>query len=280
MLEVTDLSYGYGRLPDVVKDVTFAAGPGMHLLLGPNGAGKSTLLALLAGLARRRRGTISLDGVEVGPGSPEVSADIFYLAQDTLFPLDTIRAMARLHAPFYPYFSQRLLDMGLAAFDLTGHERLRDLSDGNRHKAQVAYALALDTRVLLLDEPANALDITSKKELARLLARAMELDPERTIIVATHTVQEMRHLFDAVTILNGGRVALSASTGELAGRLAFLRDSRRCDDAIIFEPGFDGATQIVPNPGGEADTPIDYMLLYTAATSPGISETLNAMLAQ
>lgn len=264
MLTLDHLSYSYFKGRPVLTDVNASFGPGVHLLLGPNGAGKTTLLRLMAGLLRPAAGFCDLDGQGAAYHQPHFLKEMFLLTDNAELPLDTIRDMVRIHAPFYPNFSRELLDEGLSLFGMTGDERLQNLSLGDRHKANVAYALALGTRVLLLDEPANGLDITSKKALTRLIADTMARDDERCIIVATHTVQEMRNLFDSVTVLNHGEVVLNVATYIISERLSFIGDSVCRPDAFYFEPSFDGPSQVVPNTDGR-ETPIDFILLYNAA---------------
>lgn len=264
MLRVEDITYGYRQGKKALIDVSADFGEGMHLLLGPNGAGKTTLFRIIAGLLRPQKGECIYGKEATAYHSPHAIKEIFLLSDECRFPLDTINDMARLHAPFYPRFSKDFLGDALWAFGMTGDERLGELSLGNRHKAQTAYALALDTKVLMLDEPANGLDMTSKKHLATLLSRAMDADPERCIIIATHTVQELRNLFDSVTIINQGRMVLNASIAKIADRLAFIKDSTPHPDALFYEASIDGPTQIVPN-DGVVETAIDYSLLFAAA---------------
>lgn len=263
-MKIEHITFAYRKDWDALTDVSVEFGDGIHLLLGPNGAGKSTLFKVIAGLLRPQKGECILGKEATVYHSPHAVKEIFLLDDGTRFPLNTINDMARLHGAFYPRFSSEFLADALKTFGMTGNEPLADMSLGDRHKAQVAYALALGTKILLLDEPANGLDITSKKSLATLIARAAGDRPDRCIVVATHTVQEMRNLFDSVTILNHGRVVLSASAALLAERLAFIADPVCHEDALCYETSVDGPNQIVPHTG-DAETAIDYPLLFTAA---------------
>ena len=83
-----------------------------------------------------------------------------------------------MHSRFYPTFSQETFEENLHDFRLTGHENFNQLSLGLRHKSLLAYVLALGVDVLLLDEPANGLDIDSKKTLRNMLARCTGPGPK------------------------------------------------------------------------------------------------------
>lgn len=265
MLKIEDITFGYRKGQKALIDVSAEFGAGIHLLLGPNGAGKTTLFRIIAGLLTPQKGECLYGKEATLYHSPHAIKEIFLLTDDCKFPLNNINEMAKLHAPFYPNFSKDFLGDALWAFGMTGEERLSDLSLGNRHKAQVAYALALGTKVLMLDEPANGLDMTSKKKLTTLLNRAMDVDEQRCIVIATHTVQEMRNLFESVTILNHGRIVLNDSISKITERLAFINDNHPHIDALYYENSIEGPTQIVPN-DGRCETSVDFSLLFAAAT--------------
>ncbi len=246
-------------------DVCAEFAPGLHLLLGPNGAGKSTMFRIATGVLDPQDGACRLDGEVMACHDPHAVKKVFMLGDDLRFPLASMAEMADYHAPFYPNFSEEVLRANLDAFGLKMSTRLEHLSPGNRRKANVAYALALGTEVLLLDEPANGMDIASKEALAGLLVSAADTFPDRCIIISTHTVQEQRNLFDTVTILRRGRIVVSHSVPELMEALAFVNEPIRRDDALYYKEGLDGPNQIVPNVDG-LETPVDFRLLYLAAT--------------
>lgn len=261
-LRFDNLSYTYRKgNTNALEGIDACFTAGIHLLLGPNGAGKSTMLKVAAGLLVPQSGKCFLDKEVMACHSPHAVKNIFLLEDDCRFPLSTINEMVRRHAPFYVNFSREILDVALSTFGMSGDEPLAEMSLGDRHKANVAYVLAMNTPVLLLDEPANGLDMLAKQNLSKLLARFSD---DRCIIVATHTVQEMRNLFDSVTILNHGRVIVNASTDLITERLAFISDTTVKDEALGYYPTVDGPNQVVPN-DGSFDTPIDYTLLFLAA---------------
>lgn len=264
MINIDNVTFSYRRGFDAIKDVTAAFKPGIHLLLGPNGSGKTTLLNLIAGLLVPQEGYVLLDDFKTSLHKPRVIKNIFYLPEDARFPLDTINDMVRYHSVFYPHFTRETLDRNLAIFGMTGDEKLKEMSLGTMKKTNLAYALSLGTEVLLLDEPANALDIESKQRLTTMVAEAA--GENRYIFVATHTVQEMARLFDSVTILRHGELVLSATTCDLETKLAFVTDTVTRPDAIYTVSDLSGNRMILPN-DGTVESMIDFYLLYSAATS-------------
>lgn len=162
MLNLNHLSFTYKKGPEALADVTGTLKPGIHLLLGENGAGKTTLLKVMAGLLRPANGEVLLDGLSVGLRSPQVMRSLFFLPETMEVPFATFGELARYHAPMYPAFSAADFSENLAAFGLDGSERIADCSLGTRRKGLTAYALALHTPLLMMDEPANGLDINSR----------------------------------------------------------------------------------------------------------------------
>lgn len=240
--------------------VSAEIGAGIHLLIGPNGAGKTTLLQVMAALLKPQQGGCLIDGCDIALCPTERNA-AFFLAEDAVLPLATIGEMAKRHACFYPNFSEEALQANLAAFGLNGSEKLANMSLGTRKKSNVAYALALGCPLLLLDEPANGMDIESQKTLNKLVAS--NLRPEQTIVVSTHTFHSMRPLFDSVSIIRDGRLCLSETVYDLTRKWAFVCSPARVPEAVYEESDLRGFRSILPNANG-IDTEPDFELLYGA----------------
>lgn len=261
MIEFNDLVFSYSKKMSALCGVSACIGAGINLLLGPNGSGKTTLMKVACGLLQPSEGTCLIDGADISARRPSALGKVFYLADDCLFPLESVAEMAACHAVFYPDFSAEMLQANLAAFGLTGNEKFKGMSLGTRKKANVAYALALRPKVLLLDEPANGMDISSKKILARLVASC--LGEDQCMMVATHVVHDLQNLFDSVTMLRDGRVVLSERVEEVTSKYAFIVSEQLPSDAIYYERVLNGFHCIVPNDEG-LESQIDYELLYSA----------------
>lgn len=251
--------------PDAISELTCRLDPGIHLLLGENGAGKSTLLRLAAGLLRPCGGAVELDGSDVALRSPATLAATFYLDDAAELPEPSISRFAEVYAPAWPNFTFEAFDANLADFGLTGRERFESLSLGLRRKSLLALAIATRPELLLLDEPANGLDITSKQALRRMLAR--NVGPQSIVVIATHTVHDLHEMFDSVMVMHGSRLLMSRPIGELSARVAFVWSPLPPADAIYSEPRGGRYLSIVDALEAPESTEIDFTLLYGALMS-------------
>lgn len=274
MLKFDNLTYRYNKGFDALSGITASVRTGICLVLGENGAGKSTLLGLAAGNLMATSGCVDFDGGNPGARSPRTLADIFFLPDDYRSPFRTVRDMARYHAPFYAGFDAAMLNDNLAAFGLTGSERLKNLSLGMAHKSYLAFALALRPALLLLDEPANGLDIDSKKELRRMMSRCIADD--QTVLISTHTVADLEVLYDSVIVLRHGRLALAASADTIQGALAFISSPVPVEGALYLEPD-GGAFRAIVAATEPYSTAIDYELLYSAMMSDAATPIVNLL---
>lgn len=275
MIALDNVSYHYGkRGADVLSGISARIAPGVHLLLGENGAGKTTLLHLIAGLLTPCTGSCMLDDESLSARRPLTMRRVFFLSDSMEMTFATLAEAVRCHAPFYPAFNPGTLNAYLAEFGLTGDERLKDMSLGTRHKALVAYALSLGTEVLLLDEPANGLDIDSKKTLRRMIARSMTDD--RIIIVSTHTVYDLETLYDGLLLLSHGHMLIARPTWEITSRISFVSSAVPVPDAIYQETDAGLFRAIVPGAGDDGSA-INFNLLYSAMMSAGRDRILTLL---
>jgi hypothetical protein len=267
MISFNDLSYRYGKKTPALESITADIPEGIYLLLGENGAGKTTLLHLIAGLLKAiPEGACTLDGAPTALREPSVLTRTFFYSDEIPFPYRTIRQMVRHHAVFYPSFDPEMLEQNLADFEMTGNEPIDQFSLGNRKKAQLAYVLALHTDVLLLDEPANGLDITSRTKLLRMMARCVS--ENQTVIISTHTVWDFQNLFDGLLVLGHGRLLVNMPIWEIASRVRFVHSPAPVEGAIYQEPEFGRFKAIVPNTAADETTDVDFVVLYNALQSP------------
>lgn len=274
MLTFQNLSYSYHKGYSVLENVNTTVSPGISLLLGENGAGKTTLLGLAAGLLLPVRGTVEFDGNFTGARLPSTMSDIFYLSDNWQSPFKDIYTTARFHGAFYPDLDLDMLASNLDAFGLTGREKLKSLSLGMRHKTYIAYALALRPRLLLLDEPANGLDIDSKKELRRMVSRCV--DDNQTVIISTHTVADLEVLYDTLLLMHRGELLLSVSTADISEKLGFVTSPMPISDALYMETegALFHAIVKADEPDGSA---INFELLYSAIVSGKAPEIIEIL---
>ncbi|RDI48295.1 sulfate/molybdate ABC transporter ATP-binding protein [Nocardia mexicana] len=210
------------RVAERGLEVELSVGPGEVLaVLGPNGAGKSTLLEAVAGLVRPDDGWIRLDGRELtvtakGVAAPPHRREVSLLAQDPLlFPhLSAVAnvAFGPRSRGMRPGAAREVARDWLAAVDAAelGERRPGELSGGQAQRVALARALAVEPRVVLLDEPMAALDVTAAPAMRSLLRRVLRADIRKTVrtstILITHDIVDALTLADRVVVLESGRI--------------------------------------------------------------------------
>ena len=189
--------------------------------LGPNGAGKSTTMRMITQYLEPDEGEIRLDGVPLDTAGRGAKKRIGYLAENN--PLYTEMLVSE-----YLDFIVRLRELPLAerrsaldtAVQETGIESvyyrpIAELSKGFRQRVGLAQAIVHRPDLLVLDEPTEGLDPNQRVEIRRLIGN---LGKERTVIVSTHVLPEVRHICSRVVIISRGKIAADGSVDELAAR--------------------------------------------------------------
>lgn len=208
MVSIQNITFGYSKHQAVLKDFSLEFGTsGIYGLLGKNGTGKSTLLYLMMGLLRPKNGCVTIDGINATLRRPEVLQDMFLVPEEYDLPRISLRKYVKAIKPFYPRFSDELLERCLANFEMTSDVNFGSLSMGQKKKVYICVALATNTRYLLLDEPTNGLDILSKSQFRKVVIEGMNDD--KTIIVSTHQVHDVERLLDHVCIIECNKVLLN-----------------------------------------------------------------------
>jgi ABC-2 type transport system ATP-binding protein len=204
---------------DALTDLTLEVPEGSIFgFLGPNGAGKTTTLKLLAGLARATAGRASVNGVEIGlQGSHR--AQIGYLAQEPRFygwmtGRQTLAYVASFYATSRPSgWADELLE--LVGLTDAADRPTKTYSGGMRQRLGIGQALAGDASVLLLDEPAAALDPLGRHDVLELMSR---LRGDKTIFYSTHILDDVQRVSDYVAILDHGRLVMTSSTADMVAQ--------------------------------------------------------------
>jgi ABC-2 type transport system ATP-binding protein len=213
MLEASDLWKSYGD-KCAVAGVSLVAKRGEIVgLLGPNGAGKSTTVSMLCGLFRPDRGTVTLDGEQIGDDASSIKRRIGLVPQEIALH-EALPAIANLQlfGALYGIEGKLLHERCAAALDLVGlTDRAREkpvtFSGGMKRRLNIACALVHDPDLLLLDEPTVGVDPQSRNaifdnlELLRSRGKAL--------IYTTHYMEEVERLCDRIVILDHGKVIAS-----------------------------------------------------------------------
>ena len=267
MIELHELHFRYHNSPrEVLDNVTLHFPAGRIVgLLGKNGTGKSTLLYLMAGLLRPQKGTVRFGSHHVADRTPEMLSDLFVVPEHIELPAMKLSRYVSLHRDFYPHFSDELLLENLRQFDLSPDVNFSALSTGQLKKAYISFALATCTRLLLMDEPTNGLDIPSKAQFRRAIAANM--DEERTVIISTHQVHDVENLVDHIVMLKEHQVGLNIDLDELGRLLRFEQRAYGEDlsDVLYAENSLAGMAVIVPN-REETASQVNLELLFNALT--------------
>lgn len=274
MIDIKNLSFNYNKGYKALDNINANLGAGVHLLLGENGAGKTTLLHVIAGLLFAKEGSCSIDGNDISLRRPCDMSKVFFMPEDITFPAKNINDFAKIHSQFYPTFNEEIFRQNLEIFHLTGNESFSSLSLGNRKKANLAYVMALGSDVLLLDEPTNGLDINAKKELLKIMVGSLRED--QIVIVSTHTVWDLKNLFESVMMLRRGNLLLSMTTEELGSKLSFMASTAPSPNALYIEQDMNGFRWIEKNIDGN-ETEINFSLIYSALMSNAAQNVLDAL---
>lgn len=276
MISIDHIDFSYGkRKPAIFSDFSLELPKGKICgLLGKNGTGKSTLLYLMSGLLRAQRGTITYDGRDVSQRLPEVLSDMFFVPEEIELPSLSMERYVKMNAPFYPNFSQEVLKECLSDFELPTQLDLRGLSMGQKKKAFMSFALATGTRLLLMDEPTNGLDIPSKSLFRKVISRHMT--DERTLVISTHQVRDVDMLLDHVILLEGSHLLLNRPTADICAMLRFEERpvGASTEDAIYAQPSIYGNSVIVENHGEDDETPINLEMLFNCAEAGKLPKSL------
>lgn len=263
MIQFQNVTFGY-RGKQVFNDASFEIGEGsIYGLLGLNGAGKSTLLYLTSGLLFPQSGTVKVNCYDMRERYPEALSEIYIVPEEFSLPPVSFDQYIKCISPFYPKFSMEMLDRSLDVFGMTRDMHLEQLSMGQKKKAYMCFALATNTKLLLMDEPTNGLDIPSKSQFRRAVSECMS--DGRTFIISTHQVRDVENLLDRILIMNDGRLLCDEATLDISRKLSFVQVGvgEERTDAIYTQPSTIGSVAVVRNETGD-ETPLNVELFFNA----------------
>jgi ABC-2 type transport system ATP-binding protein len=224
------------RRRTALEDCSIAVPRGrVAALVGPNGSGKTTLLRLLAGLSSPTEGRISIFGEEMSKASVGLRARVGYLDQERpLYPWWRVREILEFGRKTNPAWDSDLARQHLAALHIDLNSRIRELSGGQ--KAQVALAVCFSKRpeLVLLDEPAAALDPVARQDLLQNVTELFA-DNEASVLMSTHAIDDVAAICDYVIILSDSRILLSEDLDYVLESHRYL--SRGVDDGVTVPPG-------------------------------------------
>lgn len=185
-------------------------------LIGPNGAGKTTLLKCLLGLASCE-GDIKVLGINPLQHRTRLLQEVCFIADTAILPrwMKVSQALDYLENA-HPRFSRELAENFLKKTSIKYNKRVQQLSKGMITQLHLALIMAIDARLLILDEPTLGLDILYRKEFYTNLIHDY-FDHERTILVTTHQVEEIESLLTDLLFIRNGRLILNTTMEDVPG---------------------------------------------------------------
>lgn len=238
MLEVKNVNKGFFS-KKVLSDLNMKIEKGhIYGLLGPNGSGKTTFMKSVVGLVKFEKGEILL-GAE--PISYKTNAKIAYMPTEPYFyEYMTVKSLGKYYKTFYEDFDAEEYKKNLEFMELDMKLKTKTLSSGMAAKLKLAVTLARNSKLFMLDEPLNGIDLIARDRiLDRILAKSSS---DNAIIVSSHLVEELERISDRVMFLKDGKIVLE-------GDMDTLRQQTGKSISDIYRDIY-GLGEI-PNVGGE-----------------------------
>jgi ABC-2 type transport system ATP-binding protein len=225
-LRHVQFSYQPGEV--ILNDLSLEIGPGLALLIGPNGSGKSTLLKILAGIERPDVGTAEVEGFDLWTHEADARRHLVYVSEyPDLTPYATIRdvlsLVCRLRSQPLEAGTNALTRAGLAR---VADRSIREVSMGQRRRAVLATAWVGSPKVVILDEPLEAMDRTIREDILLWVDRVLETGA--TVVIATHQLEPfVEKATRAIAVRNNDWRLVEPLPGDPLQRVAFLESLSR-----------------------------------------------------
>jgi ABC-2 type transport system ATP-binding protein len=219
VIETRGLRKTFGKTV-ALDGVDLTVEPGRILgLIGPNGAGKSTALNAILGLTQCQ-GALRVLGRDPWTERDQLMADVCFIADVAVLPR-WMRVWQALDyvAGVHPRFDRAKAEGFLGRTNIQRASRVRELSKGMVTQLHLALVMAIDARLLVLDEPTLGLDLLYRKAFYDSLLNDY-FDGDRTIVVSTHQVEEIQHILTDVVFIDRGRIVLDVSMEDFEARYA------------------------------------------------------------
>src|SRR5437868_9765543 len=236
VVQARNLSKSYARTV-ALENVNLDVQPGRIVgLVGPNGAGKTTALKAILGLAEFD-GELSVLGMNPRTQRTELMQQVSFIADVAVLPRwlrvgNAVDFVAGVH----PRFSREKCLAFLARTKIRSDQRVRELSKGMIVQLHLALIMAIDAKLLILDEPTLGLDILYRKEFYNTLLSDY-FDHEKTIVVTTHQIEEIEHILTDLLFIKDGKIVLNATMDDVGERFAeVLVNPDKADSARALKP--------------------------------------------
>jgi ABC-2 type transport system ATP-binding protein len=236
VVQAKGLSKRYGNTV-ALDNVNLDIQPGRIVgLVGPNGAGKTTALKAILGLAEFD-GQLSVLGLDPRTHRTELMQQVCFIADVAVLPRwlrvgDAVDFVGGVH----PRFSREKCEKLLARTKIKPTQRVRELSKGMIVQLHLALVMAIDAKLLILDEPTLGLDILYRKEFYNNLLGDY-FDEQKTILVTTHQIEEIEHILTDLLFIKEGKIVLDATMDDVGERFAeVMVNPDKADAARALKP--------------------------------------------
>ena len=215
-----------------LDNVSFQIEPGRIVgLIGPNGAGKTTALKAILGLTDFS-GALKGLGFDPRQQRDKLMGEVCFIADVAVLPRwIKVKEAVDFVANVHPRFDRRKCEAFLARTKLTPDQRVRQMSKGMIVQLHLALVMAIDARLLILDEPTLGLDILYRKQFYQSLLEDY-FDENKTIVVTTHQVEEVEHILTDLMFIRDGKIVLDADMDAIGERfIEVMVNADRADAA-------------------------------------------------
>lgn len=235
MIHIETLGYRYSKKAHIFNDLNVSFAPGnIYGLLGKNGAGKSTLIKNMTGMLFPTEGTCEVFGATPKKRTVSFLKDLFFVPEEYYLPNVTIQELVKVYKDFYPRFDTHQFDTYCNEFKIEKTKKTTQLSLGQKKKILLGFALSANTKVLIMDEPTNGLDIPSKITFRNMIKDSFKED--RIVIITSHQVRDLDELINAIIIMNQGEILLDEDKDHIANRLQFeLSDTPKNEHEVLYQ---------------------------------------------
>ena len=241
-------------------------------LIGPNGAGKTTALKAMLGLTPFD-GEMSVLGRDPRTQRDDLMQDVCFIADVAVLPRwIKVKEAIEFVAGVHPRFDMARCERFLAGTQLKPNLKVREMSKGMIVQLHLALVMAIDAKLLVLDEPTLGLDILYRKQFYQRLLEDY-FDEEKTIIVTTHQVEEIEHILTDVLFIRDGRITLDASMDTLGERyVEVLVDAGQVEAARALKPVDERALPFGKTVMLFDGVPFDRLEILGETRTPGLAD--------
>ena len=264
MITINQLGYHYSKSEPILEDISIEFAPGIiYGLLGKNGVGKSTFIKNLTGMLFPTTGSCNVFGYSPKDREVEFLKNLFFVPEEYYLPNISIQQFVNIYRNFYPSFDMDQFKNYLETFEINPSKKTSRLSLGQKKKVMIGFALATNTKVLIMDEPTNGLDIPSKVIFRNMVKEAFNED--RIVIITSHQVRDLDELIDTIIIMDNGKILFNELRDDIARKWQFHISPvpLHLPNAIYDEKVSNGFASITENKGDQPGY-VDIELLFNA----------------